>query len=588
MPRNDPHRTLSSGLGNKIGMAGKIRCAGAIGLGMLLAGTTSATAQFRAPYGGDRYQAPQVYVPPSYDRRPRFFDGPRFFDERRVVVRRPYYQGPGYYDPDEDDAPVIYRRRRPAVDTEVFDDDAPAPTVRQKTPPKPPKAIVTKRPEPKKQQQASGVKPVVPLPPASLPPASPPPAATPPANAANIPATPGVPPAGEQRLVPDEVVFEFKPQATPQAIDDVIARNRLERIASWRFRLTDSILYRYRITDGRSVSTVVAALEQDQSIQAAQPNYIYTLQQPVAEAAGDAKQVEPPQAVPASSAGLPQQYVVDIINLRQARTLADGSDVLVAVIDSAIDTSHPEVAGVVSQSFDAIGGDVRPDLHGTAMTGAIAAHGQLMGVAPKAHVVAVRAFEGTRPAGSPAPKPSAQGTTFHVMRGLDWSYERQARIVNMSFAGPKDPALGRMIAAAHEKKMILIAAAGNAGAASAPLYPAADPNVIAVTASDQRNGLYQGSNRGGYIAVASPGVDVLVAAPNGAYDFTTGTSVATAHVSGLVALMLQRQPDLDTERVRVLLSNSGHLLELVKAPDGADERPALIDAAAAVQAAGSK
>ena len=388
--------------------------------------------------------------------------------------------------------------------------------------------------------------------------------------------------------MPDEVVFEFKPQADPQAIDDIIARNRLERIASWRFRLTNSIIYRYRITDGRSVPTVVAALEQDQSVQAAQPNYIYTLQQPVAEVAGGLKSSEVPQALPASSAGLPQQYAVDAINLREARRLADGSDVVVAVIDSGIDTTHPEVSGTVSDSFDAIGGEARPDLHGTAMTGAIAAHGQLMGIAPKAHVVAVRAFAGAQPAGSPAAKPSAQGTTFHVLRGLDWSFERQARIVNMSFAGPKDPALSRMMAAAHDKKMVLIAAAGNAGAAAAPLYPAADPSVIAVTATDARNGLYQGSNRGRYIAVASPGVDVLVAAPNGGYDFTTGTSVATAHVSGLVALMLQRQPDIDPERVRALLTSSGRLLERVTAPDGAEERPALIDASAAVHAAEAK
>lgn len=78
------------------------------------------------------------------------------------------------------------------------------------------------------------------------------------------------------------------------------------------------------------------------------------------------------------------------------------------------------------------------------------------------------------------------------MGGGQW----RARIVNMSFAGPADPTLHRMLAAAYAKDMVLIAAAGNAGPNSAPLYPAADPDVIAVTATDSNDGLYNMANRG--------------------------------------------------------------------------------------------
>jgi len=72
---------------------------------------------------------------------------------------------------------------------------------------------------------------------------------------------------------------------------------------------------------------------------------------------------------------------------------------------------------------------------------------------------------------------------------------------------------------------VLVAAAGNAGPKSPPLFPAADPNVIAVTAIDMNDGLLQQANRGPHIAVASRGVDVLVPAPNAQYQLTTGTSL---------------------------------------------------------------
>src|SRR5207245_6693149 len=100
----------------------------------------------------------------------------------------------------------------------------------------------------------------------------------------------------------------------------------------------------------------------------------------------------------------------------------------------------------------------------------------------------------------------------------------------MSFAGPKDPSLERVLKLAYDKAIVLIAAAGNAGPKSPPLYPAADPNVIAVTATDVDDKLFSGANRGKYISVAAPGVEILVPAPEGEYQITTGTSVAAAEV----------------------------------------------------------
>src|SRR5262249_21856732 len=91
-------------------------------------------------------------------------------------------------------------------------------------------------------------------------------------------------------------------------------------------------------------------------------------------------------------------------------------------------------------------------------------------------------------------------------QGHDWSVRQGARIINMSFAGPKDPSLERVLKLTYDRGIVLIAAAGNAGPKSPPLYPGADPNVIAVTATDADDKLFTGANRGKYISVAAPGV----------------------------------------------------------------------------------
>ena len=130
----------------------------------------------------------------------------------------------------------------------------------------------------------------------------------------------------------------------------------------------------------------------------------------------------------------------------------------------------------------------------------------------------------------------------------------------MSFAGPRDPSLARALKAAYDKGIVLIAAAGNAGPKSPPLFPGADPYVIAVTATDVDDKLFTGANRGRYISVAAPGVDILVPAPEGEYQMTTGTSVAAAEVSGIVALLLERNPKLTPADIRRILTASAKRL----------------------------
>jgi subtilisin family serine protease len=201
------------------------------------------------------------------------------------------------------------------------------------------------------------------------------------------------------------------------------------------------------------------------------------------------------------------------------------------------------------EELDAVGRPDQPHTHGTGMTGAIVAQRRLMGIAPGAKILAVHAF-------SPDAKESPQATTRHILAGLEWAIKKGARVINMSFAGPYDPMLALAMKNARDKGIVLIAAAGNAGPKSPPLYPAADPNVIAVTATDENDQLFEGANQGPQVAVAAPGVNILEPAPNNGYQVTTGTSVAAAHVSGVAALLIGRNPALDPAAVHEILTAS--------------------------------
>jgi subtilisin family serine protease len=88
------------------------------------------------------------------------------------------------------------------------------------------------------------------------------------------------------------------------------------------------------------------------------------------------------------------------------------------------------------------------------------------------------------------------------------------------------------------------------------LYPAANPNVIAVSATDAYDKLFSASNRGAHIAIAAPGVDIFLPAPDGKYQMTSGTSFSAAYISGLAALMLERNPALKPEELRTILTKT--------------------------------
>jgi subtilisin family serine protease len=329
--------------------------------------------------------------------------------------------------------------------------------------------------------------------------------------------------------IANEFVAEIDGSLSDAQADALARRHGLVLVQSQNFPLLDATIGLFRITDRRPVEQARRTFSGESSVRSLQLNFRHFLQ----------------EQKPASSAGDAAQYALAKLRLPQAHALASGANVTIAVIDSGIDDRHPELMNSIADNFDALGSKEGPHVHGTGIAGAIVSHARLMGSAPQARILGIRAF-GTAANG-------AESTTFVILKALNYAVLHGAQIINMSFAGPKDPLIERGIGATAARGVVMVAASGNAGARSPPLYPAANRNVIAVSATDANDRLFAASNRGGHIAVAAPGVDIFLPAPDEKYQMTSGTSFSAAYVSGLVALMLERNPALKPGDVRAIL-----------------------------------
>jgi subtilase family protein len=329
----------------------------------------------------------------------------------------------------------------------------------------------------------------------------------------------------------NQLVAEFDATLSEDQVKDLGRRGGMELVDFEKFPLIDAAIGLFRITDGRPLDVKRREFAAVTGVRNVQFNFRYLLQD-----------TKPP------TEGDPAQYAVAKLKLPQAHMLAHGMNVTIAVIDSGIDVSHPELANTIADSFDALGSKEGAHVHGTGIAGAIAAHGRLMGSAPEARIIAIRAF-GSAPGG-------AESSSYVLIKSLNYAVLHGAQIINMSFAGPKDLLIERGIAATAERGVVLVAAAGNAGPKSPPLFPAANPNVIAVSGTDSQDRLFAASNRGVHIALAAPGTDIFLPAPDQKYQMTSGTSFSAAYVSGIAALLLERNPALKPNDVRAILTST--------------------------------
>jgi thermitase len=223
--------------------------------------------------------------------------------------------------------------------------------------------------------------------------------------------------------------------------------------------------------------------------------------------------------------------------------------VVVAVLDTGVDASHPDLRGAVLPGFDVVGNTTSTadvEGHGTSVAGVIAARSNnaagVAGICWTCSILPVKVLgdDGT-------------GDMATLATGIVKAADAGARVINMSLGGPADSTtLDQAIAYAVAKNAILVAAAGNNGTTT-PFFPAANPNVIGVAATDDADQLYSWSNRGDWTRVTAPGCDPAPA-PGGAYVNFCGTSAAAPVVSGLAALAVSLQPAAGREAIMQAIS----------------------------------
>jgi type VII secretion-associated serine protease mycosin len=269
---------------------------------------------------------------------------------------------------------------------------------------------------------------------------------------------------------------------------------------------------------------------------------------------------------PAAPPGAEPPWAQQRYGLDRLAGLADGAGVLVAVVDSGVDASHPQLAGAVVAGYDLLDaeGDGRLDCvgHGTAVASIVAGRGRpgvgFRGVAPAATVLPVRVSERVDDEAGGRAAPLAE-----VAGAVRRAAERGAGVINLSLTTDRDdPALRDAVRYARSRDALVVAAAGNRYEAGNPLpYPAAYEGVVGVGGTQPDGTRVPTSQTGPHVDLVAPGADVTAATRRSGYARYAGTSFAAAFVAGTAALVRQYHPGLSADQVAQRLLATADVLD---------------------------
>ncbi len=308
---------------------------------------------------------------------------------------------------------------------------------------------------------------------------------------------------------------------------------RLYQVAEWPITALGVHCVVYEIASDQSIEQVLESISRDKRVESVQRMYVFRV---------------------VSDPYYRLQTALHVMEIDAAHRWATGRSVTVAIIDTGLDLNHPDLKGQVAASRDFVADYPFPfidDIHGTAVAGVIAAladNGEgIIGTAPNAELIALKACWSEK-----ANSPDAVCDSLTLAKALNQAIELKADIMNLSLTGPSDPLLYRLIDWAVAQGIIVVAADPESSDPSQN-FPASMEKVIAVRAARTPEGAGPPTTTKQIVA---PGSDVLTTFPHGAYTFMSGSSLAAAHVSGVVALLLELQPGLSATQLKKILQTT--------------------------------
>ncbi|PAQ13104.1 alkaline serine protease [Bacillaceae bacterium SAOS 7] len=278
----------------------------------------------------------------------------------------------------------------------------------------------------------------------------------------------------------------------------------------------------------------------------------------------DIQMIQYDQPVEKSGQVIPYGYKMVGADKRVPSTLS-GKGVKIAIIDSGVDTKHPDLQVAGGACFMTII-DVRgcrnsynDDAgHGTHVAGVIGAKNNgigVVGIAPQAQLYSIKVLD-----------KRGIGTISTIMAGIEWAIKHDIDVLNISITSPDyDEALERMVKQAYDSGVIIVAAAGNegppwAGDLSSVQYPAKFNEVIAVSSIDNKKQIGDLSSIGSEVELAAPGENIYSTVPTSlyvsGYDMMSGTSMAAPYATGLIALYKEKYPEMTNRQIRMLLQKN--------------------------------
>jgi len=320
-------------------------------------------------------------------------------------------------------------------------------------------------------------------------------------------------------------------RAALSTINAIEREYSLHVVAAWPIDVLHVHCVVFRIPNNGERTTLLARLSQDARVRIAQPLQLFAT-----------------SSVAYNDPYVELQSGFKTLDIASAHEWSRGDGIRVAVIDTGVDARHHELAGRIAGEGNFVDGNSEQfnhDRHGTGVAGVIAARGNnhegIVGIAPGVKLVVLKACWQLH-AGSD----EALCNSFTLAQALIAALNADVQIVNLSISGPADPLLNELIEQGVQRGIIFVGAAPRDGRTNS--FPVSSPGVLAVDAAEHRSGMRD--------ALPAPGLDILTLTPEGHYDFASGASLATAHVTGTVALLLNRDRHLDNTKLVTLLQNS--------------------------------